>query len=107
MPIIAWIISALVWTFKSRIGLFIASALVWMGINYGTITMVLEPTITLLEGYMAAGTGGGGGNDLAATMFNWMGVLQFDRAATMIISAYLTRQALASARLAWFKRGTT
>lgn len=98
------LVSAGVWLFKSRIGLFISSALLWMGINYGSVKMVLEPTIALLDGFMDQ-SGAGVGGTFAPIMFNWMGVLNFDRAVTMIVSAYVTKQGVTAARLAWFKTG--
>ena len=106
LPIAAGVAGALLWVFKSRIGLFIASALVWMGINYGTLTIVLEPTIALLEGHMAAAQAGGSGSSgVGLAMWQWMDVLEFDRAASMIVSAYVTRAGVTAARLAWFKSG--
>jgi hypothetical protein len=103
MPIIGWIMSALVWVFKNRIGLFIAQALLWAGLTYGTTKMVMGPTISLLEGYMQSG---GGGGDIGAAITNWMGVLKFDIAVTMIISAYVAKQSFNAAKVALHKRGT-
>ena len=101
MPILAWIVEALVWVFRSRVGLIILQILVWMGITYGTQKVVIQPTIDQLKGYMA-GMGASTGIGLAA--FHWLGVLKFDVACTMIISAYVTRAGVGAAKIAIMKK---
>lgn len=103
MPaLVGALIAALSWLFRSRIGLWVMTALAWLGINFGTIKMVIDPAIDLLKGY-AQGLGGGG--QLGATAMQWMGVLNFDRALTMIISAVAAKHAIMQGRLFLFKRG--
>lgn len=96
MPIIGWIISAIVWVFKSRIGLFLAQALAWAGLTYGASKVLVDPAVALLEAKVAAMSGAGG---LAATAFNWMGVLRFDVACTMIMSAYTIKLSANAAKV--------
>ncbi|WP_434989693.1 DUF2523 domain-containing protein [Xanthomonas melonis] len=104
MPwLIAQLVAGLAWLFKSRIGLWIMTALVWLGINFGTIKMVVEPAIDLLKGY-AEGMGNGNGQ-LGADAMAWFGVLQFDKALTMVISAVAAKHAIMQGRLFLFKRG--
>lgn len=104
MPqLIGALIAGLAWLFKSRIGLWVMTAMAWLGINFGTIKMVVEPAIDLLKGY-AQGMGGGSG-ELGATAMQWFGVLQFDRALTMVISAVAAKHAIMQGRLFLFKRG--
>jgi len=97
MPILVGIIiDAIVWVFESRIGLFILSALVWLGISYGTQTIVIGPAITALQGYVSGMSSGSG---MGAVAFNWIGVLRFDVALTMVISAYSTRVSVGAAKV--------
>lgn len=102
MPVIAWIVSGLVWVFKNRIGLFIAQALAWAGLTYGTTKVVIEPAIDMLENYMLAM---GDGGDLGAAAFQWIGVLKFDVACTMMMSAYVTKLGVQSAKVFLMKQG--
>lgn len=104
MPaLVGSLIAGLAWLFKSRIGLWIMTALAWLGINFGTIKLVLEPAIDLLRQY-AQGMGNGSGT-LGATAMQWAGVMQFDKALTMVISAIAAKHALMQGRLFLFKRG--
>lgn len=89
---------------KSRLGLFIASALVWLGINFTTIKLVIEPAITMLEG-LTQNVGTGGASDFAAAASGYIGIMQMDRAVTMIVSAVITKHAVMQGRLFLFKRG--
>lgn len=104
----AWLVAALIrgglWLFKTRLGLFIASAAVWLGINWGTMTLVIGPTVDALRGF-AEGSGSSGTGQYWEIGMAWMGVLNFDRAITMIISAVATKHAVMQGRLFLFKRG--
>ncbi|MFI8716349.1 DUF2523 family protein [Stenotrophomonas sp. NPDC077464] len=103
MPqLIGLLLTGLGWLFRSRIGLFVMTALAWLGINFGTIKMVIEPAIDLLRQH-AQGLGGGG--EMGAAAMAWAGVLQFDRGLTMIISAIAAKHAIMQGRLFLFKRG--
>lgn len=88
--------------FKTKLGLFIMGAMIWLGINFATIKMVIEPAIDLLLGYAEGGMGGG---PYAAVAIQWMGVLNFDRAITMVVSAIISKHAVMQGRLFLFKRG--
>ena len=104
MPaIIAACMQGLRWLLMSRLGLIIASAMLWLGINLATVNLVLEPLIDQLRGF-ADSTGSGGGSLYAAARA-WAGVLRFDQALTMVISAYVTKHAVMAGRLYLFKRG--
>lgn len=94
---------ALRWLFMSRLGLFIASALTWLGIGLVANTFVLGPTVQLLQDF-ASGSAGSGGGELYNTAKQWAGVLNFDKALTMIISAYVTRQMLEKGRMSIVRR---
>lgn len=100
----AWpkMVAAGMWLFKSRLGLIISTAFLWLGVNFATVKIVLEPAIDLLSGYAQGGMGGG---ELGTVAVNWLGLLQFDRAITMIISAVVAKHAVMKGRLFLFKRG--
>jgi|GEM_PF-1833046 len=100
--IVAGIVGGLTYMYKTKLGLFIMGAMVWLGINFASIKMVIEPAIDLLSGYANSGMGGG---QYATTAIAWMGVLNFDRAITMIISAIVAVNVLMRGRLFLFKRG--
>lgn len=101
--IVAAVLQGIIYLFKSRLGLFIVSALVWLGINFATLNIVMGPTLDLLRDY--AGNMNQSGSGLAGAASAWIGVLQFDKALTMLISAYVTRQAIMQGRLYLWKRG--
>jgi hypothetical protein len=96
------VIRGIGWLFKSRLGLFISSAFVWLGINFGTIKLVIEPTINQLKQFSQSGAAGG---ELGAIAMQWAGMLNLDRAITMIISAIVAKHAIMQGRLFLFKRG--
>ena len=100
--IIAVLLTGFGYLFKTRLGLFIMSAMVWMGINFATHNLILEPTLDLLRSYaggMHQTTG------LAGAAAAWIGVLQFDKALTMIISAFATQSLLMKGRMYLWKTG--
>lgn len=90
---------------KSRLGLFIATAFIWLGINFASLNLVIQPTIDILTGFAQDAGSGGGVGEFAQAASSYMGILQFDRALTMIISAVITKYALLQGRLFLFKRG--
>jgi hypothetical protein len=100
--VIGVLVSALAWLFKSRIGLWIATALVWLGINLTTVTLLVEPILDQIQGLAQGGFGGG---SYGVWISAWVGVLGFDKCLTMIGSAYLTKKALTAGRLFLWKRG--
>ena len=101
MPaLIAILVNALRILFMSRIGLIIVSALAWLGLSFGTKKVAIQPAIDALTSYMNFG----GGGSLAAAAIAYMGVLRFDTAVSMIISAYLTRNGVKAARVVLLRR---
>lgn len=101
--VIAGIVTGVAHLFKTRLGLFIATAMLWLGINFGTMKMVVEPALDLLYGFVNGG--GGAGGQFGAAAMQWMGVMNLDRAVTMIGSAVLIKKAMLSGRLFLFKQG--
>ena len=100
--IVAGVVSGITYMFKTKLGLFIMGAMVWMGVNFGTIKLVVEPAIDLLRGYASGGMPGG---QFAGYATGWLGVLNFDRAITMLISAVIAKHAVMQGRLFLFKKG--
>jgi hypothetical protein len=90
---------------KTRLGLFILTAFAWLGINFGTVTLVLEPAIQTLTGLSQELGNGSGGGQYAAVAGAYIGIMQFDRAITMVISAVIIKHSLLKGRLYLFKRG--
>lgn len=82
--------------FRSRLGLFFVSAMLWMGINFTTVNIVIGPLVDQIAGL---GQGGFGGNQFGIWIAQWAGVLQFDRCMTAISSAYITRVAVSNTRM--------
>lgn len=84
----------------AKIGAFIVSALLFFGFSWATNEYAIEPLLDALTGYVQQlGTGGGA---LAYAM-QWAGVLQFDKAITVIISAYGMAWTIKSARV-WLSK---
>jgi hypothetical protein len=98
MPVfIGFLIDGIIWMFRTRLGFFIASAMVWLGVSWGTTKLVVTPVVSALESYMAPG--GIGASPIGAACVSWLGVLCFDKAITMICSAYVAKQSATAARL--------
>lgn len=103
MPIIvAWIVEALVWVFRSRIGFILAAGLAWLGINLVTFNVVLEPAIDILNGALNNAEGASG---IGHTMWQWFQVLQFPGALQMVVTAYATRAGIKAGLIAISKAG--
>lgn len=100
--IVAGVVSGITYMYKTKLGLFIMGAMIWLGINFATIKVVIDPAISLLRGYASSGMGGG---EFASMAIAWMGVLQFDKAITMVISAIVSKHAVMQGRLFLFKKG--
>jgi hypothetical protein len=82
---------------KSRLGLFIASAAVWLGISFTTIKLVVQPAIAALQAYSTGSAVSSG--EFGAAALAYLGILEFDRALTMIISAVATKHLVSQGRL--------
>lgn len=101
--IVTGVVAGITYMFKTKLGLFLMGAMIWLGVNWGTIKIIVEPAIDLLYGY--ANGVGGGGSDYATAAMQWMGVMQFDRAITMVVSAIIAKNAVMQGRLFLFKKG--
>lgn len=80
---------------KSRLGMFILAAMLWLGINFTTLKIIIEPALDVLTGLaQQAGTGGATQFGMAAAQY--MGIMKFDLAITMVISAIVARNLVQS-----------
>lgn len=96
MPLmVGWIISGVLWLFKSRIGWLITQIFLWLGLTYATSTVVLTPTIEAIKGYAQFS---GGSGPTAAAAVAWLGVLKFDVALTMLFGAVSLKAATNAGR---------
>ena len=108
MPaILGWIISgitsAVMWLFKNRIGQMLTAVLGWFGVSLATYKLGVEPFINNLTSLAQAGAGGG---EYAAVALQWMGLLKFDQAITMIISAVAAKHAVNAGRV-FFRKASS
>lgn len=101
MPaVIAFLVNAFRVIFASQLGRWIVSALVFMGISYGTQKVLIAPAISQLTTMMNGGPAGSFG----AAALNWMGVLRFDQAVSMLAAAVTTKMGVQNARMMLTKR---
>lgn len=102
MPVlVAWIVDAVVWLFTNRIGFMIVSFLAWAGITYGTQKIVTTEVVSQLQSFFSSM---GSGGSLGAASLAWLGVLNLDKAMTMIVSCITTKQGLSALRIHILKR---
>lgn len=87
--------SLLVKVFSSRIGLFIGSALVWLGLSYTSYSFGVTPFKSVIS------------TEFQQTGFimNWLGFFGVDKAVTIILSAVAAKYAVAGAKVALTKKG--
>lgn len=82
MPIAAWISALLIRLAAAKAGLFVASVLAFIGIEFATQNYVVEPilqTVRNLTGQLPSGAA------------EWVGFFQFDKYLSIIFSAHTVR----------------
>lgn len=104
-PIVAWIIQAGTWLVGSQVGRIILLGLAWFGVNYVTLTVVLDPAVEALQAVMDGASASGSGS-MAGLMWEWMLVFKFPGALNMVVSAYVTKLGVNGAT-GVFKKVTT
>ena len=80
--------------FSSRMGLFISSALVWLGLSVTSYKFAVAPFTSLISGQLGS----------AGFLVNWMGFFGVDKAITIVLSAIAAKYAIAGAKVALTKR---
>lgn len=79
MPaLIAWLVAALSAVFASRIGQWVVSALVFLGLELAVTSFAVEPILNQIKG-VASGVGDAVG---------WLAFFNLDKYITVILSAY-------------------
>ncbi|MEO7702914.1 MAG: DUF2523 family protein [Opitutus sp.] len=97
MPfLIAALLDALEWLFATRLGLWVVSAFAFLGISFGTQKFVVQP---LLDELQTLAGGVSSSSDFGSMALSWLGLLNFDKALAMIISAVATKYAVSATRL--------
>jgi len=98
MPwIVSQFIAGLMFMLRSRLGMLIAGALGWLGLSLATYELVVDPFIDQLETYAQNSVSAGG--EFGAAMAAWVGFMNFDKALTMIISAYAAKHAVGAGKV--------
>jgi hypothetical protein len=82
--------------FSSRLGAWLASALLAFGLSWTTQKFAIQPLLASITG-AASGMGG--------TAAAWFGYLNVDKAITIVLSAYATKQGVLGAKAFLAKRG--
>ena len=80
----------------AKIGAFIVSALAFFGFTFVVNQYAIEPALSALTGYVSQLGAGGGAMGHA---MQWAGVLKFDQAISVIISAYTVAWTIKSAKV--------
>lgn len=88
---------------RSNVGQWVLLGLLWLGLSFGTHEILIQPTLDFIEDHMTANAGG---DEFAVAMRAWLGVMGFDKAVSMIVSAYGIRKA-AQAGKVFLKRAAT
>jgi len=96
--VVGAIVGALSRLFASRAGSWVAGILVFLGIGLVSHGVVVGPALDQIKAY--AETVGSGAGSVAV---EWLAFLNFDKAITMIFSAYATRTAINGGRV-WLAR---
>jgi len=78
------VVTALRIMLLAKIGAFVAKLLMFFGFTWATNKFAVEPALDALRTHMAIAPSG----EYGAVMVQWLGVLRFDQAVTMVISAY-------------------
>lgn len=107
MPaVLGWIgsgiVSGVMWLFKNKIGQMITAAFAFLGISIASYSLGVKPFLDQLENMASAGLGGG---EFASVALQWLGLLNFDKALTMIMSAVAAKHAVTAGR-AFFKKAS-
>jgi hypothetical protein len=80
----------------SKIGSFIVAALLFLGLSLAIDNYAIDPLLAQLRNYVAQLGAGGGA---MATAMQWAGVLNFDKACSVLLSAYTTAWTIKSAKV--------
>lgn len=100
MPFLAaLLVNVFRWLLFTYAGKLVLSVLVFFGLSFTTQKLVTAPFTGAIQA-MATATPSG---EFAALAVQWMGVLNFDRALTMICAAFVTAQTIKAGKVALSK----
>lgn len=94
-PLVLVALGWLVRVLSSRIGVFIASALLWLGLSVTSYKFGVAPFRSLISQELGS----------AGFLMDWMGFFAVDQAITIVLSAIAAKYAIAGAKVALTKRG--
>lgn len=86
---VTWMLYGLSQLFSNRLGTWIAAAMSWLGLSWGSTSYILEPLFNQIESLFS---------DANGVALGWMGYLKIDIAITMILSAVAVRFSFQAAR---------
>ena len=75
--------------FASKLGRWVAGALAFFGLTIATQQLVTVPSLAYFQSLMS---------DTGSDVTAWMGFLQFDKAITMLLSAYAARATVSAGK---------
>lgn len=102
MPVIAGgIVAALLWMVRSRIGMILTTILIWLGVSVASHTVIVAP---LIDAIKSSVLGMDNLDGFAGRAIEYVRFLGFDRALTMVFSAYAARVAVSGAKVFLAKR---
>lgn len=79
-----------------KAGVWVVGTLTYLGLYFGTHEYFVEPLIDQVRNIAQ--------NNITGTIAEWVSFLNFDRAITMVLSAYLTAGGIAATKVALFRR---
>lgn len=79
----------------AKAGAFVAKCIMFFGFTWATNKFAIQPAFDELRNHMQATPSG----EYGALMVQWLGVLRFDQAVTMVISAYIAAWTIKGARV--------
>lgn len=95
-PIVAMILAWISRIMMIKAGVWVVGALAYLGLYFGTQSFVIDP---LIDQVRVIAEGG-----ITGTLAEWVAFLNFDRAITMLLSAYVTAGGINAAKVALFRR---
>ncbi|MDR7135725.1 hypothetical protein J2X06_002943 [Lysobacter niastensis] len=81
----------------AKIGAFIVKALAFFGFTWATNKFAVAPAMDFIRDHMATLNGIGG--EYGTLMVQWLGVLRFDQAVSMMLSAYAAAWTIKGAKV--------
>lgn len=92
----SWIVAIFSRVIASRIGSWIISALLFLGLSFGTQTLAVAPLTSLIRTYWAS---------IGSDIVQWLTYCNIDRAITITLSAIAARAVIGGAKVALRRRG--